>query len=210
MSFPQFATLEEIPEPFRAAYEERNGVWVAKDVEDVTPLKTALERQKAESNAAKAELRKLKQEAEAGSQGVKPEVLAKLREEIKAEIEAEFQAPLTAAQQELRSLKLDAAVKAQLAKAGVRGERVDTLYRLIADQVDLGEAGTPVHKQGKPLGDWITKTLAAEYPEFFASTIKGGSSPQPQGALPSGVDGEKLLVENPARLIALANEQKVA
>jgi signal transduction histidine kinase len=210
MPFPKFTTLEEIPEAFRESYEERDGAWVPKDVEDVTSLKTAFERQKAEANAAKAELRKLKQEADAGSQGVKPEVLAKLREEIKAEIEAEFKTPLTAAQQELRVLKLDAAVKAQLAKAGVRGERVDTLYKLIADQVDLGEAGTPVHKQGKPLGDWITKTLATEYPEFFASTIKGGSSPQQQGTLPTGPDAEKMLTENPSRLLAMANEQKAA
>ena len=210
MRFPKFATFEEIPETFRDVYEERDGEWVPKDVEDVTPLKTALERQKAEANAAKAELRKLKQEAEAGNQGVKPEVLEKLRAEIKAEIEAEYTTPLTAAQQELRGLKLDAAVKAQLAKAGVRGERVDTLYKLIADQVDLGDTGTPVHKQGKPLGDWITKTLSSEYPEFFASTMKGGPAPQQQHGIPAGTDAEKMLTENPGRLLSLANEQKAA
>lgn len=210
MPFPKFATLEEIPEAFRDAYEEREGAWVPKDVEDVTPLKTALERQKAEANAAKAELRKLKQDADAGTQGVKPDVLEKLRAEIKAEIEGEYKAPLTAAQQELRGLKLDAAIKAQLAKAGVRGERVDTLYKLISDQVDLGETGTPVHKLGKPLTEWITKGLATEYPEFFASTIKGGPGPQQQQGIPTGTDAEALLTSNPARLIALANEARAA
>lgn len=181
MPLPTFEKAEEIPEAFRDSYIEKDGKFVP-DIEDVAPLKNAHERQKAETRAAKEQaahlaqrLAELEQNAQAKARGITDEQLQKWREEMQAE-KRPLEEKLSKYEQELRTLKLDNAVKSMMAKAGVVGPRVDALFKLVGDRFDLSEDGTPILRD-KPVADlqqYLATDVASEYPEFYASTQKAG------------------------------------
>lgn len=212
MPLPKFKTLEEIPEAFRDAYVEKDGEFVP-DVEDVTPLKSAHERQKEETRQAKEKLKELERqlaEAKKKAGGMTDEEIAARRAEIEAEV-APVKQKLEAAEKELRTIKFDDRLKSLIAGSGTVGKRVDALHRLIGDRFDLNENGTLVLKD-KPTTDiakYLKEDVAKEYPEFFESKQKGGSefNGSGNGAPPAG-DVDKLLNVNPAALLQMANTAK--
>lgn len=176
VTFPTFATEDEIPEAFRDAYEEVDGEWVAKKPEvdpDADPAKLreagkkALKaerdaRTEAERKAREAEeeAARLRQEVEAKKAGLSEEKLKQLRADVRADIEKEYAGKALdelpeewkAREQGLsyssenRSLKLDNQVKALAGENGVRGERLDKWWKLHADKFDLTEDGKPMVK----------------------------------------------------------------
>jgi hypothetical protein len=80
---------------------------------------------------------------------------------VKAEVLKELEPDLEAGKKSIaenRTLKLDNQVKSLFAKAGVRGERADALWKLTADRYDLTADGKPMLKD-KP-GVEIEKYLA--------------------------------------------------
>jgi hypothetical protein len=184
---PVVESLDAIDEGLRELYEEKDGKFVlTKPVsfDDARELKEALKKERQAAADARAALRRLEQERQAQGAGITAEQLTKLRQEIEAEY-APTREELAKAQQALRELRLDRAVQEMLAKAGVLPHRVQTLYRLIADQLDLSDAGEPVHRKGKALSTWIGSELKAEYPEFFASQQRGGT-PAPHQSTAGG------------------------
>jgi hypothetical protein len=213
MKLPKFKTLEEIPEAFREGYVEKDGEWVP-DVDDVTPLKSAHERQKEETRQAKEKLKELERqlaEAKKKAGGMTDEEIAARRAEIEAEV-APVREKLTAAEKELRTLKFDDRLKALIAGSGTVAKRVDALHRLIGDRFDLNESGTLVLKD-KPTTDiakYLKEDIAKEYPEFFESKQKGGSEFNGSGngtpVVPADLD--KTLNTNPALLLQAANTAK--
>lgn len=206
MPLPTFATREEIPESVRDGYVEKDGKWVP-DVEDVSGLKSALERQKEEARQAKARLKEIEDTSKAKAAGVTDEQLAKLRAEIAAE-----KAPLEEANAklaaELRSLKLDARLKSMLGEAGANPKRLDALHKLIGDRFDLNESGSIILKD-KPTTDlakYLAEAVANEFPELYLSKQKGGATLPGSGGT-GGEDLAKLVESNPMKLLELSNAQ---
>lgn len=209
MSFKVFETKDAIPEAQReSAIETKDGKWAVAEVEDVSGLKSALERQKEEARKAKDKLKEIEDEAKRKAAGMTDEQLAKLRADIAAE-KAPLEAKLTQAEQELRSLKLDGRIKAMLAEAGANPKRLDALFTLIGNRFDLNESGSPILKD-KPTTDlqkYLGETVAQEYPELFVSKQKGGATFNGSGGTAGGEDLAKLVTDNPRQLLAMANAQ---
>ena len=179
MPLPTFKTQDEIPEMFRAEYEEKDGVFVAK-VEDVTGLKTVLADQKAKAKKAaekatefERELHELRGTVEAGKQGISSDKLA----EIRAQTEAKFKPTLdelAATQQQLRSLRLDSAVKGLYAKADMFDP--DAAWKITADEYDLTDDGKVILK-ADPTADvekHVSTALKAKYPFLYKGTQAAG------------------------------------
>lgn len=195
MTLPTFAAQTEIPDAFRDSYIEKDGQWVP-NVEDVSALKSAHERQKAETRAAKEQAAALakqladyEQAQQAKASGLTDEQIAKLRDQLAAE-KRPLEEKLTKYEQELRTLKLDNAVKSMMAKAGVVGPRVDALFKLVGDRFDLSEDGTPILRE-KPVADltqYLATDVAQEYPEFYASVQKAGMPAPHRPGAPRGFD----------------------
>lgn len=192
MPLPTFATLEEIPEVFRAEYVERDGAFVP-NIEDVSALKNAHERQKEEARLAKARLKELEDANKARSAGITDEQLAAMRAEIAAEY-APTAEKLTAAEKELRSIKLDGRIEAMMLAAGVNPKRVGDLRKLIGDRFDLNGSGSPMltEKPTTDLAKYFAEVVAAEYPEFYPSTLKAGPRFPGDGGTPSTATDDTL------------------
>lgn len=213
MPLPTFATLEEIPEAFRSEYVEKEGQWVP-NVEDVTNLKSAFERQKDDNRKLKQQLaereaaeRTKAQEDKAKANGVTDEQLAKLRAEIAAE-KAPLEEQIQKYQAELRSLKLDGRVKQMIAEAGFNPKKVDDLYKLIGDRFDLNESGTPILKDNPAteLPKYLKMVADKEYPEFALSPQKGGTQAQGSGSQGGNAANADLVLTNPLALLQQANQ----
>lgn len=132
-----------------------------------------------EAKAAKARMKELEQEGKAQKAGVTSDELKRMREEVAADLKAEYaplQEQLEAALRENRGLKLDNVVKQAMGKAGVRAARVDALFRLTADQFDLTDDGQPMLKArpGTPLEKFLRDDLVKEYPEFYEGSGSSG------------------------------------
>lgn len=203
---PTFATLEEIPEAFRAEYVERDGQFVP-NIEDVSALKNAHERQKDEARLAKARVKELEDAAKARAAGITDEQLAAMRAEIAKEY-APTSEKLTAAEKELRSLKLDGRLEAMMLAAGVNPKRVGDLRKLIGDRFDLNASGSPmlVDKPTTDLGKYFAEAVAAEYPELYVSTLKAGPRFPGDGGATGAADTDSL--PPAARLEALFSAAK--
>lgn len=140
---------------------------------------TAFQKLWNEAKAAKAKLKELEQEGKAQKAGVTSDELKRMREEVLADLKAEYaplQEQLEAATRENRALKLDNVVKQAMGKAGVRAARVDALFRLTADQFDLTDDGQPMLKArpGTPLEKYLKDDLVKEYPEFYEGSGSSG------------------------------------
>lgn len=209
MPLPTFATREEIPEAFREEYIEKDGKWVP-NVEDVSGLKSALERQKEEARQAKARAKELEELTKQKAAGLTDEEIAARRKEIDDAI-APYREQLEQMKQASRRDKLDAVIKTKLAEAGFDGKRIDAAFRLIADRFDLNDSGSPILKE-KPTADLATylreEVGAKEFPEWVLSKQKAGPEAKGSGdtARPALADQEKLLVENPMALLAQASK----
>lgn len=139
-----------------------------------------------EAKSLKTKLAEMEQQAKATAAGITSEQLAKLRTEAAAEYEKKYGPVVQERDQlksEIRSLKLDAVVKAQMAKAGARAERIDALFRLSSDRFDLTDDGKPMVRDAtKEVDKFIAEDLLKEYPEFFqGSGSSGGGAAKSNG-----------------------------
>jgi hypothetical protein len=138
-------------------------------------------------------LEELEQQTKAHGAGVSSKELERLRQEVAKDMEAKY-SPFRSKAEELaaenRQLKLDNVVKAQMARHGVRGDRVDALFRLTRDEWDLTDDGQPMLSShpAMEVDKYITGSLFQEYPEFFegSGSSGGGASKSAGGAGGSG------------------------
>lgn len=158
-----------------------------------------------EAKTWKTKLTELEQQTKAQQAGITAETLQKLRAETEAELTKKY-GPVVDENSQLktriRGLLLDDRVKAQMAKAGVRAERIDALYRLASDRFDLTEDDQPMVKDStKEVTKYVAEELLKEYPEFFAGSGSsgGGASKSTGGA--SRV-GPTRIANDPASLLA--------
>jgi hypothetical protein len=210
MPLPTFASLDEVPEAFRSEYELVDGKAVSKDFRELrtAATKEREEREKAAKALKDAEKRlaELETAVKAKSDGISDEKLAELRAAMEKQL-GPVQAEKDKLAAELRSLKLDAALKSLMATSGVRAERIDTLWKLIGAEYDLTDGGTPILK-ADPTAD-VAKSLAGrvkEFPEFFAAPDASGGGAAGSKSLPaSRAAHAELAVSNPERLLEIAN-----
>lgn len=226
MKLPTFKTQDEVPEPFRSLYEEReDGTWAAPDTEeppDTSGLESALaeerrKREAAERLSAKTadELKALRDRQKADDAGITGEKLEQIRADIRQEVEAEYQDRLTrgeAALKENRELKLDNKVRAIAAENGVRAERLDHWWKQHGDSFDLTEDGKVFVKghEGKDVVRFIKTDLKEKLPEFYQGTKADGGGAgggRDAGAGSGAALSFEDLQKNPGRAIEAANAQ---
>jgi hypothetical protein len=143
-----------------------------------------------EHKSMAARLAELEQQTKADKAGMTSDALAKLRQDVEADVVKRFVTDKDGAlklfpwaeelARENRSLKLDSVVKAEMAKRGARAERIDDLFRLTADRFGLTEDGKPI-LQDKPaveISKYVADDLRKEYPEFYngSGSTGGGAS----------------------------------
>lgn len=187
-------------EEVQALVDERNKALEAKREEILKELKTAKQKLSQfdgvdldELKGAATRLKQLEQESKAKKAGVTSEELDRLRREVREELEKEYSQFKSQAEKlagEVRELRLDGVVKGEMAKAGVRGERVDALFRLTGDRFDLTDDGKPMlrDRPGTEVDKYIAGDLAKEYPEFFAGTgSSGGGASKSSGSAGASV-----------------------
>jgi hypothetical protein len=182
MPFPTFDTADAVPEAFRDQYEEHEGKWVPKDDGAHTALvEERTKREAAEKLVTKTakELKAFQTKQQAADQGLTDAQLTALRESIKADLEAEYTPKLADRDTlagENRALKLDREIKTLMADAGVRAEKIEQTWKLYGDEFDLTTDGKPMVKAtpGTEVKKFITDTLKARVPEFFAGTQAAG------------------------------------
>ncbi len=210
MPFPVFPSMDEVPEAFRDEYELVDG---KAQPRELTGLKSAVAKERTEREAAAKALREaqtrleeLETAAKAKKSGMSDEQLAAMRADFDAKV-APYQTRAEKAEARLREKELDGALKSLMATSGVRAERIDTLWKLVADRFDLADGGTPFVKSD-PTTD-VTKTVAGlvkEYPEFFSAPAgSGGGAPLSRGAMAKGTDLGALVMSNPMALLDMAN-----
>jgi hypothetical protein len=132
-----------------------------------------------EAREYKKKITELEHQAKANKAGITSEQLEKMRGEIRGDLEKEYSPSKALAEKlsaENRALKLDTVVKGLMGKNGVRAERVESLFKLTADQFDLTEDGQPMLKgrMGTPVDKHIAENLSKEYPEFYVGTGSSG------------------------------------
>lgn len=218
MKLPTFDTQDDVPEPFRSLYEERDGKWHPKPDDAAEQLAATLADEKAKREAAEKlatktanELKKLQRKAEAGDHGLTDEQLTKLREDIRAEVMEEVGPDLEKAKQALaenRTLKLDNQVKAMAAEAGFLPTKLNDLWKLKGDEFDLTDDGKPMVK-GKPGTDpkKHIEAIAKSMPEWVQGTKASGGGGM-GGAGNKGASGGMdfdALVKNPRAALDMAN-----
>ena len=133
-----------------------------------------------EARDLKKKVKELEHSQKAEKAGITSEQLDKMRGEIRSDLEKEYSPSKALAEKlavENRNLKLDTVVKGLMGKNGVRAERVESLFKLTADQFDLTEDGQPMLKgrMGTPVDKHIAENLSKEYPEFYVGTGSSGS-----------------------------------
>jgi len=179
---------------------------------EVRGLKDKLRKSDEGYGELQARMAELEQEREAKKQGITSEQLEKMRSEAESNLEKKYgplRTQLEEAQAEIRQLRLDNVVKGAMAKSGVRGERVDALFRLTADRYDLTEDGKPMLRDepGLTVEQYISDELVKEYPEFYEGTgSSGGGAPK---TVASG-SGKVTKIAADDNAAFLANVDKIA
>lgn len=217
MALKIFKTKDEVPEAQReAAIALADGTFGVVEETDTTPLQQELAdlrrkleaadklSKKAAAEAAAAELAR-----KAAEQGVTAEALEKIRADVRKEVESEFLPKLeaaTAAQTELRVLKVDTRVKEIALKNGVRPDRINQWWALNGHHYDLTADGKAVVVKGQE-GTSVEKhvlTLKDDTPEFYVGTKAAGSSASGGGGGNAG-GGDKIdVLQNPGAALAAA------
>jgi len=179
-------TLDAVPEPLRPFYEEREGKFVLPvQVDDPTPLKEALRKEREAHREARRKLealeRKLRPMTEAEVEDPRIVALRKELEELRRERDE-----IEAARQRER---VQYSLKEWALAAGVAPAHVNNLLKLLdgryelrgADIVFLDADGTPVADDP---ATFFGKRLQKEFPFFYGRPITGSGTPQ--GTLVSG------------------------
>ena len=144
-----------------------------------------------EYKTLKAHVAELEQAAKAEKAGVTSDELKRLRNEVREDMEREYsdlRTSNTDLSTRLRSLQLDSQVKAEMAKAGARAERIDALFKLTADRYDLTDDGAPIllDRPGTQIDRYVTEDLQKEFPEFFKGSGSSGSGASKSAASGGG------------------------
>lgn len=201
----KWKSRDDVPEELRDQAKEVDGEFHV-ELETTPELKNAHERQKTKNQEQADKIRDLERQLAGKKAGLTDEEIAARRTEIDTAVKP-VQEKLTSAEAELRALKLDANVKSMLAKAGANPKRIDDLFKLTGERYDLSESGKPVLKSAPTtdLDKYITETVAKEYPELFLSGQKGGAAVTGSGDPVPSAELEKLVIDNPSALLAMAN-----
>lgn len=213
-------------EQLDAAVAEANKALEAKRDELLAEVKQMRGKMKAfegidpkEHQSMAARLAELEQSGKAKEAGMTSDALAKLRQDVEADVlkrlatdrEAGLKAIPWASElaNENRSLKLDSVVKAEMAKGGARSERIDALFRLTSDRFDLTDDGKPIlrDKPAVELGKYVADELRKEYPEFYngSGSSGGGASKSNAGG---GGSSKRIAAGDPKAF--LANLESIA
>lgn len=229
MPWPTFTSKEEIPTPFRAEYEEKDGAWHAKLPDtgtlDATLAKVRAEKKDAEKAGREASeraadlQRQLDAKAAAGVDTDKKvsDMLAKWELDKNAAVKAVTD-QLTASNAKLREITLYDKAKAEFIKAGGRPEKAEAALTLKKDALDLAEDRMVVkNATGEVTTESITdfwgKSFRAEMPEFFVGTkASGGSASGGASAFPASGDptaGDRVIA-NPLAALQAANAAQAA
>lgn len=180
---PKTFTQEQLD----AAVTERNKALEAKRDEllgEVRGLKDKLRSSEEGYTELQQRLAALEEERKAAEANVSSDKLEEIRQAAEANMEKKYgpvRKQLEEAQNTIRKLQLDNVVKAEMGKNGVRGERVDALFRLAGDRFDLTDDGKPMLRDNPtaPIDAYISDELAKEYPEFYEGTgSSGGGAPK--------------------------------
>lgn len=145
--------------------------------------------------AMAAKLADLEQKHTADKAGMTSEALAQLRADVAADLEKRYATDPAAGMKafpwaaelahENRALKLDSVVKAEMARAGARAERVDALFKLTSERFDLTDDGKPMlrDKPATDLSKYLADELRKEYPELYngSGSTGGGASKSSAG-----------------------------
>lgn len=195
-------TQEEVD----ALIEERNKALEAKRDEILGELKDAKAKLKAldgvdpeEHKKLQQKITDLEQQKKADKAGITSEQLTKMRAEVEQDMISRF-AKMSASEladqipavkdvvHDNRSLRLDSVVKAEMAKAGARSERIDALFKLTADQFDLTDDGKPMLKDrpGIEVGKFVAEDLKKQYPELYNGSGSSGGGASRSTASGSG------------------------
>jgi hypothetical protein len=200
MALKVFDTKDAVPESLReTAIETKDGKFAISEEEDVTPLRTTLEKERKRANdeekarkAAETARLELERRLEGQQVGLTEAQQKEYRDKVKADLEQEYK-PLKDIEVEHKALKrltlLDNPVKETMLseKVGVRGERQAALWTLIKDRFDLTADGKPMVKDhpGLSVEQYLASEVKKEYPEFYKGTQAAGG-----GAGGSSGDGK--------------------
>ncbi len=202
MPFPTYATKEEIPAGAEDVYAEQDGRWVPQVpvVEDVTPLKETLGKERerlaaaekqvkaADTARAAAERERDALKTQIGDPEAKTKALLEKFEVDIAEARREAEAELEKARGELRTVRLDDKAKAAFLKAGGRPEKADAALTLAKHRFDLADdrivvKDTKGEVSTLSIDDFWSKEYRTEMPEFYsAGKATGGAG---SGGAPS-------------------------
>jgi len=199
MPVQTFDSVDAVPEDVRPnALALADGKFAVFVEEDVAGLKRNQERLRVEKQAAaskaselEARLAEIEANAAARAAGMTDEQIKRIRDEMEAKT-APILAERDTLAQRLRELTLDRDVRERMAKAGVRGDRLDALWRLHGSDFDLTDEGTPYVKAdpSASIEDYIGKKLLKDYPEFAvpSAAAGGGGSRGTGGGAAAGQD----------------------
>lgn len=217
LKLPTFDKEADIPKPFAALYEERDGKWHPKADEDEDDLAAELATERAKRDAAEklakktaSEIAKLQRQMEAGKDGITPEARERIAAEVRKEVEEELAERITAgeaAAKENRALKLDSQVQRLAGEVGFLAPRIPDVWKLHAEEFDLADDGKVIVK-ANPKTDprKHLEAIAKARPEWVQGTKANGSGAMggAGGAATPGMSFEDA-VKDPGALIGLAN-----
>lgn len=213
--------LEDVPEAHRELYVERDGKFHldAEGFEDVTGLKSALEKERAERRTAKDKLKELEGVDAEEYKRLKDEAQEREHSQLKAEGKFE-ELRLKWEQQKtkeltdrdvkikelesgLRKFKLDDKVRAAALEAGVLPDDIDDVMTITRGRFDLGDKDRVLVLDGDndPIditADQYFKTVFKESkPKFYA----------PSGASGSGASNATSGTANGVRAVSISDQQ---
>jgi seryl-tRNA synthetase len=220
MPRPIFEKKDDIPKGFEDEYEEKDGKWHPKPVDDGAALKETLRKERERADDAEKERKKLERRLAAAETGDEKDkvskALAKFDEDLAAEKEA-HKKELEKLQGELRSIRLDDRAKEAFIKAGGRPERADKALKLYKDALDLDKDGKRIvikddegNVTTQTIDDFWGKKVRADLPDFYTGTKASGGGGKNDGLNPTPVptdgkwDGDAVL-KDPLGALSAAN-----
>lgn len=222
MPRPIFDKKDDIPKGFEDEYEEKDGKWQPKPVDDGAALKETLRKERDRADEAERERKALERKLAAAETGDEKDKVSKALAKFDADLQAEkdrhakVEADL---QGQLRSIRLDDRAKEAFIKAGGRAERADKALKLYKDALDLDKDGKRIvikdddgNVTSTSIEDFWGKKVRAELPDFYTGTKAAGGGANNSGnngtpAPSTGKwDGEAVL-KDPLGALSAANAE---
>ena len=216
MTLPAFDSLDAVPEPFRAAYELRDGKAVPKADLLGPGGQSAIERMKEAERKAKLDAKEaadraaeMQRQLEAGKAGLSGEILERWNADKAKELAAR-DAQIADLNKSLRALKLDDKVKAAALEAGMFPKHTALTLKALSDRFDLADDGTILVKgdDGKPTPKALGEFFAAhkaEFPELYQAPPASGGGAKPPAPRPTSTidrNDRKAFLDNLDHIVA--------